>query len=82
MAKKPLYATRRIEHGALVNGKNVVSVFEAGEPVKGLSDDDIAALGTAVTEDALAKAGDSADDADAKAKAEADALAAANAGKA
>jgi hypothetical protein len=74
MAKKPLYATRRIEHGAVVSGKNLVSVFEAEQEVKGLSVEDIAALGDAVTETAPLKSAADAD-VDAKAKADADAKA-------
>ncbi len=73
MAKKPLYATRRIEHGAIVNGKNVVAVFEAGDPLKGLSDEAVAALGNAVTDVTPAAATSAEDDAEAEAKAKAEA---------
>jgi membrane protein involved in colicin uptake len=73
MAKKPVYATRRIEHGEVVSGKNSFFVFEEGDEVKGISPDALAALGTAVTDTPPAA---KAEDEDAADKAAADKAAA------
>lgn len=48
-------ATRLIHHGVVRDGKNEVLVFEPGAEVKGLSDADLDALGSAVADAPAAK---------------------------
>lgn len=45
MASPKYYAASRIEYGALdKDGKNVVTVFETGQPITGLADDVVKGL--------------------------------------